>query len=67
MACYISSNQNRFYATLESSFGTVVAPTVDNRIPAIRLGIQHETVQGPRRDKTGSRTRGGIPSGAANP
>jgi hypothetical protein len=64
MACYISSNQNRFYATLESSFGTVVAATADNRIPAIRLGIQHETVQGPRRDKTGSRTRGGIPTGA---
>jgi hypothetical protein len=64
MACYISSNQNRFYATLESGFGTVVAPTADKRIPAIRLGIQHETVQGPRRDKTGSRTRGGIPPGA---
>jgi hypothetical protein len=64
MACYISSNQNRFYATLESSFGAVVEATADNRIPAIRLGIQHETVQGPRRDKTGSRTRGGIPSGA---
>jgi hypothetical protein len=64
MACYISSNQNRFYATLESSFGAVVAAAADNRIPAIRLGIQHETVQGPRRDKTGSRTRGGIPSGA---
>jgi len=64
MACYISSNQNRFYATLESSFGTVVEATADNRIPAIRLGIQHETVQGPRRDKTGSRTKGGIPTGA---
>jgi len=64
MACYISSNQNRFYATLESSFGAVVEATADNRIPAIRLGIQHETVQGPRRDKTGSRTRSGIPSGA---
>lgn len=64
MACYISSNQNRFYATLESSFGAVVEATADNRIPAIRLGIQHETVQGPRRDKTGTRTRAGIPSGA---
>lgn len=64
MACYISSNQNRFYAALESGFGTVVAATADNRIPAIQLGVQHETVQGPRRDKTGSRTRGGIPSGA---
>ena len=64
MACYISSNQNRFYATLESNFGAVVAATAGNRIPAIRLGIQHETTQGPRRDKTGSRTRGGIPTGA---
>ena len=64
MACYISSNQNRFYATLESSFGAVTAAEADNRIPAIRLGIQHQTIQGPRRDKTGSRTRGGIPAGA---
>jgi len=64
MACYISSNQNRFYAALESSFGTVEAATADNRIPAIKLGIQHETVQARRRDKTGSRTRGGIPAGA---
>ncbi len=64
MACYISSNQNRFYAALEPSFGTVAAITAANRIPAIRLGIQHETTQGPRRDKTGSRTRGGIPTGA---
>ena len=64
MACYISSNQNRFYAALEPGFGSVVAATADNRIPAIRLGIQHQTTQGPRRDKTGSRTRGGIPSGA---
>lgn len=64
MACYISSNQNRFYAALESSFGTVVAATTDNRIPATGLTIKHETTQGPRRDKTGSRTRGGIPSGA---
>jgi len=67
MACYISSNQNRFYAALESGFGTVVAATADNRIPAIQLGVQHETVQGPRRDKTGSRTRGGIPSGPRTP
>ncbi|MBI2686414.1 MAG: hypothetical protein HYX27_08865 [Acidobacteria bacterium] len=64
MACYISSNQNRFYAALETGFGTVTAAAAENRIPAIKLGIQHETVQGPRRDKTGSRTRGGIPSGA---
>ncbi|HEU0123423.1 MAG TPA: hypothetical protein VFQ91_23035 [Bryobacteraceae bacterium] len=64
MACYISSNQNRFYAALETSFGAVQAATAENRIPAIKLGIQHETTQGPRRDKTGSRTKGGIPTGA---
>ena len=40
MACYISSNQNRFYATLESGFGSVVEATADNRIPAIRLGTR---------------------------
>ena len=64
MACYISSHQNRFYAALEANFGSVAAATAENRIPAIRLGIQHETVQGPRRDKTGTRTRAGIPAGA---
>lgn len=63
MACYISSNQNRFYATLEPTFGTVVEATAENRIPAIRLGLQHQTVQGQRRDKTGSRTRPGLPNG----
>lgn len=63
MACYISSNQNRFYAALESSFGAVSAATAEQRIPAIALAVKHETVQGPRRDKTGSRTRGGLPPG----
>jgi hypothetical protein len=64
MACYISSNQNRLYAALETSFGAVTAAAAENRIPAIRLGVQHETIQAARRDKTGTRTRGGIPSGA---
>jgi hypothetical protein len=64
MACYISSNQNRVYAALESAFGNVGGITAENRIPAVRLGIEHATIQGPRRDKTGTRTRAAIPTGA---
>ena len=63
MACYISSNQNRFYAALEGSFGSVASITAANRIPAIKLAIQHDTIVARRRDKTGSRSRAAMPSG----
>lgn len=63
MACYISSNQNRFYAALEPSFGTVASVTAANRIPAVKMAIQHETEPTRRRDKTGSRSRAALPSG----
>lgn len=64
MACYISSNQNRFYTALEPSFGATAAVSAENRIPAIRLTIKHETTSGRRRDKTGSRSRNVVPTGA---
>lgn len=63
MACYISSNQNRFYAALESSFGAVGAISAQNRIPAIKLAVQHAFLQGTRRDKTGTRSRAPLPTG----
>ncbi len=56
MACYISSNDNRFYAALESEFGTVANIAAANRIPAVRLTVADEVRQASRRDKTGSRT-----------
>ena len=60
---YILSNQNRFYAALESAYGTVPNVTAANRIPAIKLGIKQQLEAPARRDKTGSRTFPGIPPG----
>ncbi len=63
MACYISSNDNRFYAALESNFGLAALVTEQNRIPAVKLAVRHETQLPDRRDKTGGRTFVGLPSG----
>src|SRR3954453_14860452 len=63
MASYISSNANRFYVGLESSFGVVPAIAATNRIPALKLGIKQQLDAGTRRDKTGSRTFAGVPPG----
>jgi hypothetical protein len=63
MACYISSNDNRFYVAAESSFGAVAAVTAENRIPAIRLAARQRIERAERRDKSGGRTFAGIPSG----
>jgi hypothetical protein len=60
---YISSNANRFYTALESSFGTVGAITSDNRIPALKLTVQQQLDMKDRKDKTGSRTFAGLPAG----
>ncbi|MBV8730805.1 MAG: hypothetical protein JO336_13455 [Acidobacteriia bacterium] len=63
MASYISSNANRFYTALESAYGTVPAITAANRIPALKLTVQNQQEVTQRRDKTGSRTFAGIPTG----
>lgn len=63
MACYISSNENRFYVAEEPSFGTVAAVTAENRFPALRLAARQRIERAERRDKTGGRTFVGIPSG----
>jgi hypothetical protein len=63
MASYISSNANRFYTVLESAYGQVGAITATNRIPALKLGVRQALDGGKRRDKTGSRTFGGVPPG----
>src|SRR5664279_2259157 len=63
MASYISSNANRFYAALESAYGTVGSIAATNRIPAVKLGIQQQVATAARRDKTGSRTFAGVPAG----
>jgi hypothetical protein len=63
MASYISSNANRFYAALESTYGKVDTITAANRIPAVKLGIRQQVDAGTRRDKTGSRSFPGLPAG----
>lgn len=64
MANYISSKANRFYAALEGSYGNVAAISSNNRIPALKLTLQHTVETAQRRDKTGSRTFPGAPAGA---
>jgi hypothetical protein len=63
MSCYISSDENRFYAGAESSYGHTPAVTASNRIPAVKLGIKHTTEQPQRRDKVGGRSFAGSPTG----
>lgn len=62
MSCYISSNNNRFYVALESTYGNVPAITGANRIPGVRLTARQVLEQTSRRDKTGSRTFVGLPN-----
>jgi len=62
MSCYISSNNNRFYVALESTYGNVPAITGANRIPGVRLAATQVSEQTSRRDKTGSRTFVGLPN-----
>ena len=64
MACYISSNNNRFYVALEQNYGNVAAVTGVNRIPAVQLSIKEQRESPRRRDKTGTRTFIGTPTAA---
>jgi hypothetical protein len=63
MASYISSNANRFYTALESSYGQVAAVTSSNRIPALKLTVRQQLEVTDRKDKTGGRTFPGLPPG----
>jgi hypothetical protein len=63
MASYISSNANRFYTALETAYGVVPAITATNRIPASKLIVQQQLEVTDRKDKTGSRTFVGLPTG----
>jgi hypothetical protein len=64
MSCgYISSNDNRLYAALELSYGQV--PEIDswNRFPAVKLATSQRLLRPERKDKTGTRTFPGSPTG----
>src|SRR5215831_12861335 len=63
MSSYISSNANRFYTVLEDKYGQVGSITLENRIPALKLTVQQQLEKADRKDKTGSRTFGGVPWG----
>jgi len=63
MACYISSNNNRFYVALEPSYGEVAAVANARRFAGIQLKVRQQSLQLDRRDKTGSRTFLGLPEG----
>lgn len=63
MASYVSSNANRFYTGLESSYGATPPITSQNRFPAVKLTAKNQLETADRRDKTGSRTYAGIPTG----
>ena len=63
MSSYIASNANRFYTALESSYGSAGAIAAASRIPALKLTISHQRETVDRKDKTGSRTFAGLPSG----
>jgi hypothetical protein len=47
----------------EVAYGCVGAITAADRIPAVSLAIRHQRAAVERRDKTGSRTFGGLPPG----
>ncbi len=62
MSCYISSNNNRVYVALETTYGAAATVTGTNRIPLVRLGAKQTPEQTQRQDKTGSRTFLGLPN-----
>ncbi|MCP5117709.1 MAG: hypothetical protein GY953_43355, partial [bacterium] len=63
MSCYISSNENRFYAAVEQSFGAAAAVAEENRLPAVKLAARQRLGRGERRDKAGGRSFLGLPAG----
>jgi hypothetical protein len=62
MSCYISSNNERLYVALESTYGVVPTITSQNRIPLVKLTAKQVPAQTSRNDKTGSRTFVGLPN-----
>jgi len=63
MSSYILSNANRFYTAIETSYGQTPVITAQDRFPAVKLTAKNQTERADRRDKTGSRTFVGIPTG----
>jgi hypothetical protein len=60
MASYISSNANRFYAAIETTYAQAAAVNAQNRFPAVQLQAEQLVERGRRLDKTGTRTFLGL-------
>src|SRR5579871_2695583 len=60
---YILSNDNRYYVAVESTYGNAATVAAANRIPAVELSVKQQIEKAVRKDKTGSRTFAGNPSG----
>jgi hypothetical protein len=63
MSGYISSSNNRFYVATEPKYGLAPLVMGRQRIPAVKLKAKQAPERADRKDKTGSRTFAGIPSG----
>ena len=63
MANYILSNANRFYAAIESKYGTPAPIGPSNRFPAVGLKCHQSLPHSRRKDKTGARTSLGVTPG----
>jgi hypothetical protein len=63
MSCYISSNNERIYCALESSYGVIPSIVGSDRIPALKMKAKQVPEQTGRKDKTGARTFVGMPNG----
>jgi hypothetical protein len=62
MSCYISSNNERIYCALESSYGAIPTIVGSDRIPALKFKAKQVPEQTSRKDKTGTRTFVGLPN-----
>ena len=63
MSSGVLSNQNRFYAKVEASFGQAPAIAAADRLSAVKLAIRQLDEVRERKDKTGSRTFVGVAPG----
>lgn len=60
---YVLSTANRWYCSLETTYGAVPTVAAANRIPAIKMTAQQQFEKTTRQDKTGGRTFPGMPPG----
>lgn len=60
MSCYISTRNNRYYAAKEAEFGQVATASASGRFGAVWLRVAQKHEEPRRRDKTGTRTYGGV-------